>query len=118
MFRNHSRNALQCTKLTLMTDDTDNIVPRILQAIQEEQTSVGRKLGTLAEAIVSLRREVQINNVELQSLTLGIHGLKTDIHTLAIAVDSHADRLASMDEQLTQFEARLGRIEQRLDRPH
>jgi uncharacterized protein (DUF3084 family) len=94
-----------------MADNTQDMTPRILQAIQEEQALTNRKLGTLAEAIVSLRREVQANSADIQSVALSVHGLKNDIHTLAIAIDSYGDRLR-------ECETRLGRIEQRLDRPN
>jgi hypothetical protein len=94
-----------------MADNTEDMVPRLLQAIRDEQATTSRKLGTMAEGMVTLRREVQTNTGDIQTLTAGIHGLRTDIHTLAIAIDSQGDRLR-------EFDLRLGRIEQHLDRPH
>ncbi len=65
-----------------MADDTEDMVPRLLQAIRDEQTTTSRNLGTLAEGMISLRREVQSNTADIQSLSVSIHGI-TERHSYA-----------------------------------
>ena len=86
-----------------MTDDPESITLRHLQAIRDEQAITNKKLGVLADGIVSLRRDVN-------GLTSDVHALRNDVQTIAIAFDGY-------NERLTSLEARLDRIESHLD-PH
>jgi hypothetical protein len=80
-----------------MTDNTQDIVLRLLQAIQEEQATTSRKLGTQRRAWCRCGARFQSNTTDLQSLSAavatGFAGLRSDIHTPAIAIDSQGDRL-------------------------
>jgi hypothetical protein len=57
-----------------------------LAAVKEEQVLTTRKIGTLAESVVSLRNEV--------------HGLRTDVRMVALAVDEHTARLDRIEGHL------------------
>lgn len=80
-----------------MTDQPDSLVLELLRAIRAEQqemrhemTETNAKLGTLAQSMVSMRKDIG-------KLDEAVQGLRTDVRMIAIAVDEHTNRLDKIE---------------------
>jgi septal ring factor EnvC (AmiA/AmiB activator) len=81
-----------------MTDEPTNLVLEQLRAIRGEIAQTNLKIGTLAESMVAMRRQID-------DLRTDIHGLRTDIQMIAIAVDQHTARLDRIEARLNLHDA-------------
>jgi outer membrane murein-binding lipoprotein Lpp len=62
-------------------------------AIHAEQEVLTAKVGTLAEGMVSMRKQID-------GLRDDVHALRTDVQMIAIAVDQHTTRLDHIEKHL------------------
>lgn len=81
-----------------MTDEPHNLILDQLRVIRTELAELGRKVGVLAESMVSMRTQI----AELRS---DVHGLQTDLRMVAIAVDEHTVRLDRIEARLNLHDA-------------
>jgi polyhydroxyalkanoate synthesis regulator phasin len=83
-----------------MADEPPNLVLEMLRDIREEQTVTSMKIGTLAEALVSMNRRVDDLGTRIGALEKRIGNLENKIDIIAIAVDQHTLRLESIEARL------------------
>lgn len=83
-----------------MADNPENLMLRQLQAIRDDQALTNRKLGVLADSIVSLRSQMNTFSTRMDDLTGDVRALRTDVQAVAIAVDAHAERLTRIEDKL------------------
>lgn len=77
----------------LMADNTDNMVPRLLETIRDEQRAMRGDVNKLTTSHENLTAEVRISNAHVAAL------VQSDVHT---------------HQRLAEVEARVDRIERRL----
>lgn len=101
-----------------MTDQPENLVIEILRTIRSDQTEIraeiqglrsetNLKIGTLAESMVSMRKDINGLITRMGSLEIAVEGVRTDIRMIALAVDEHSRRLDGVESRLDKIEARL-----------
>jgi len=97
----------------VMTEqEPPNIVLLKLDEIRKEQALTNAKIGTLAEGMVSMRRQIddltkQVHEVNgrLDRIDQHIEGIRTDVHVVTLAVDEHTHRLDRIEKRLGLIDA-------------
>jgi predicted nucleic acid-binding Zn-ribbon protein len=90
-----------------MAEVSNELIYKLMLDIQAEQRQmraeqdvISQKIGTTAETLVGIKREISVINSRLDSLEVSIQRIHTDIGTLAVAVDEHTRRLDLIEKHL------------------
>jgi outer membrane murein-binding lipoprotein Lpp len=85
-----------------MTDEPENLTLKQLAVLRKEMqegfTLINSKIGTLAESMVTMRKQI----TELQT---DVHALRSDVQMIAVAVDQHTTRLDRIESLLPHHNA-------------
>ena len=88
-----------------MTDETANLVLEQLRAIRAEQAQTNLKIGTLAESMIAMRKQIDELRGDVDALRRDVHSIRSDIRMIAIAVDQHTARLDRIEVRLNLHDA-------------
>ena len=83
-----------------MAEEPPNLVLEQLRLIREEQVLTSRKIGALAEGMVSIRKQGDEINKRLDRIEHQIDGLRGDMHMVTLAVDEHTVRLDRIEGRM------------------
>jgi uncharacterized coiled-coil DUF342 family protein len=71
-----------------------------LEEIRKEQELMNRKIGTIADGMVSLRKQLDGVDQRLDNLDARMETMTKDMHLVTLAVDEHAHRRERIEERL------------------
>lgn len=81
-----------------MADEPRDLVLEQLRLIREEQALTSRKIGAIAEGVVSIRKR-------LDDLDARMEAMHADMHMVTLAVDEHTIRLERIETRLNLHDA-------------
>jgi hypothetical protein len=81
-----------------MADEPRDLVLEQLRLIREEQALTSRKIGAIAEGVVSIRKR-------LDDLDARMEAIRADMHMVTLAVDEHTIRLERIETRLNLHDA-------------
>jgi hypothetical protein len=71
-----------------------------LDEIRREQEVMSRKIGTIADGMVSIRKRLDGIDHRLGQLDARMEAMTKDMHLVTLAVDDHAHRLERIEQRL------------------
>jgi hypothetical protein len=88
-----------------MTEQAENLVIELLRAIRKDQAETNLKIGSLAESMVSMRKDINGLETRIGSLEIAVQGVRADMRMIAIAADEHTHRLDKIEARLPPLHA-------------